>query len=60
MDAAADLASLRHVARAAGFSWTDAELAEIRPMVEAVLRALASLDAIDVGPAEPTTHYRIL
>jgi Asp-tRNA(Asn)/Glu-tRNA(Gln) amidotransferase C subunit len=49
---------LRHGARLAGFAWTDAELEEIRPQVEAALRLLRALEAAPVGDAEPTTHYR--
>jgi hypothetical protein len=60
MDDNYDLATLRHAARVAGFTWTDAELDEIRPMVQAALRALATLDAVPAGNAEPTTQYRIL
>jgi Asp-tRNA(Asn)/Glu-tRNA(Gln) amidotransferase C subunit len=53
-----DLGTLRAGARLAGFSWTDAELEEIRPQVEAALRLLRVLEAVPVGDAEPTTHYR--
>lgn len=60
MDDNYDLETLRHAARVAGFSWMDEELSEIRPMVQAALRALAALDAIPAGDAEPTTQYRIL
>ena len=53
-----DLETLRRGARLAGFAWSDAELEEIRPQVEAALRMLRTLEAVDVGGAEPTTHYR--
>jgi Asp-tRNA(Asn)/Glu-tRNA(Gln) amidotransferase C subunit len=53
-----DLDTLRRGARLAGFAWTDAELEDIRPQVEATLRLLRALEAIPVGDAEPTTHYR--
>jgi hypothetical protein len=39
-DEAIDLETLRRGARLAGFSWSDAELEEIRPMVIAGLRVL--------------------
>jgi Asp-tRNA(Asn)/Glu-tRNA(Gln) amidotransferase C subunit len=57
-DEAIDLETLRHGARLAGFSWSDAELEEIRPMVTAALRVLQALEAAPVGDMEPTTHYR--
>jgi Asp-tRNA(Asn)/Glu-tRNA(Gln) amidotransferase C subunit len=53
-----DLDTLRHGARLAGFTWTDAELEEIRPQVEGVLRLLRALEAVPIGDLEPTTHYR--
>ena len=53
-----DLETLRRSARLAGFAWTDAELEAIRPQVEATLRLMRALEAIPVGDAEPTTHYR--
>jgi hypothetical protein len=55
---AIDLDTLRHGARLAGFIWSDAELEDIRPHVEAALRLLAALEAVAVGEVEPTTHYR--
>jgi Asp-tRNA(Asn)/Glu-tRNA(Gln) amidotransferase C subunit len=53
-----DLETLRRGARLAGFAWSDAELEEIRPQVEAMLRMLRTLDTVPVGDAEPTTLYR--
>jgi Asp-tRNA(Asn)/Glu-tRNA(Gln) amidotransferase C subunit len=53
-----DLATLRHGARLAGFDWSDAELEEIRPQVENLVRLLRALDAVAVGDGEPTTVYR--
>ena len=53
-----DLDTLRRGARLAGFTWTDAELEEIRSQVEGVLRQLRALEAVPVGATEPTTHYR--
>jgi len=55
---AIDLDTLRRGARLAGFAWSDAELEEIRPQVEAALRLLRALEATSVGDVEPTTHYR--
>ena len=52
-----DLATLRQGSRLAGFAWSDAELEDIRPHVEAALRLLRALEAIPVE-AEPTTTYR--
>ena len=57
MSSPIDLHSLRLGARLAGFAWSDAELEEIRPQVEAALRLLRALEAIPVD-AEPTTYYR--
>jgi Asp-tRNA(Asn)/Glu-tRNA(Gln) amidotransferase C subunit len=53
-----DLDTLRRGARLAGFTWTDAELEEIRSQVEGVLRQLRALEAVPVAEVEPTTHYR--
>ncbi|HEX9819824.1 MAG TPA: hypothetical protein VGD07_09455 [Methylomirabilota bacterium] len=53
-----DLDTLRRGARLAGFAWTDAELEEIRPQVQAALRLLRALEAVPVGDTEPTTLYR--
>ena len=53
-----DLETLRAGARLAGFNWSDAELEEVRPQVEAALRVLRVLDSADLSSAEPTTHYR--
>lgn len=55
-----DLETLRRAARLAGFDWPDGELEAIRPMVEASLRLLASLEALPLDAVEPTTQYRIL
>ena len=55
---AIDLDALRRGAHLAGFAWSDAELEDIRPQVEAALRLLRALEAIAVGEAEPTTQYR--
>ena len=55
-----DLETMRHVARLAGFEWSDAELDAIRPLVEASLRMLAGLETLPLDDVEPTTHYRIL
>ena len=53
-----DLETLRRGAQLAGFVCTDGELEEIQPLVEATLRMLRALDAVPLGDAEPTTHYR--
>jgi hypothetical protein len=55
-----DLDTLRRCARLAGFDWTDADLETIRPMVEASLRLLASLETLPLDGVEPTTQYRML
>jgi hypothetical protein len=55
-----DLEDLRRAARMAGFDWSEAELETIRPMVEASLRLLATLEALPLDSVEPTTQYRIL
>ena len=54
-----DLDALRGAARVAGFDWSDAELEALRPMVEASLRLLASLDDLPLADVEPTTQYRM-
>lgn len=54
---AIDLETLRQGARLAGFTWTDAELEEIRPQVEATLRMLRALEAV-TADAEPAMQYR--
>jgi Asp-tRNA(Asn)/Glu-tRNA(Gln) amidotransferase C subunit len=53
-----DIETLRRGAWLAGFTWSDAELEQLRPQVEAMLRLLGALDAVPLGDAEPTTHYR--
>jgi hypothetical protein len=53
-----DLETLRQGARLAGFSWSDAELEEIRPQVEAVRRMLHTFDTVLTDDTEPATHYR--
>ena len=55
-----DLDTLKRTARLAGFEWTDEELERIRPMVQASLRLLASLETLPLDAVEPTTQYRIL
>jgi hypothetical protein len=57
-DESIDLDTLRHGARLAGFSWSDAELQELRPHVESALRLLRSLQTVPLGETEPTTQYR--
>jgi hypothetical protein len=57
-DDASDLETLRRGARLAGFTWSDAELEEIRAMVVAGVRALHALEAAPIAEVEPTTHYR--
>jgi hypothetical protein len=54
------LDAIRTLARLHGFEWTDAEIEAIRPAAEASLAMLARLRAIDLGPADPTTQFRIL
>jgi hypothetical protein len=57
-DDANDLETLRRGARLAGFTWSDAELEEIRAMAMAGVRALHALETAPVAEIEPTTHYR--
>jgi hypothetical protein len=54
-----DLDTLRRTARLAGFDWSDAELEAIRPLVEASLRLLASLETLELEATEPSTQYRM-
>jgi Asp-tRNA(Asn)/Glu-tRNA(Gln) amidotransferase C subunit len=53
-----DLETLRSGARLAGFAWSDIELEEIRPQVEAALQQFRVLESVELGSTEPTTHYR--
>jgi Asp-tRNA(Asn)/Glu-tRNA(Gln) amidotransferase C subunit len=53
-----DLDTLRRGAQLAGFDWSDAELQEIRPQVEAALRMLRVLETVEVGGVEPAMLYR--
>jgi hypothetical protein len=57
-DEALDLETLRRGARLAGFTWSDAELEEIRPQVVAGTRVLQALEAAPVDGVEPATQYR--
>jgi Asp-tRNA(Asn)/Glu-tRNA(Gln) amidotransferase C subunit len=59
-DGPIDLESMRRIARAAGFTWSDAELEAIKPAADALLALLARLDAADLGDAEPAAQYRVL
>jgi hypothetical protein len=54
------LDTLRAIVRLRGFAWTDDELEAMRPAAEAALAMLATLRALDLGSADPTTQYRIL
>lgn len=51
--------TIRALARVHGFEWTDAEIEAIRPLAEASLAMLARLREVDLGPADPTTQFRI-
>ena len=54
------LATLRAVADAHGFPWSDAELEAALPAVGRLLEMLASLEAVALDDAaEPTTHFRV-
>jgi Asp-tRNA(Asn)/Glu-tRNA(Gln) amidotransferase C subunit len=53
-----DLETLRRGAQLAGFTWTDAELEEIRPQVESALRLLRALESPDLAGREPSVVYR--
>lgn len=57
-DETIDLETLRRGARLAGFTWSDAELEEIRSLVTAGTRVLQALEAAPIGDIEPTTRYR--
>ncbi len=54
-----DLATLKRVARFAGFDFTEAELEAIRPGLERALDQLARLEALPLAGLEPTTQYRM-
>ena len=54
---AIDLETLRRGAQLAGFTWSDAELEELRPQVETMLRMLRVLETI-TADAEPAMQYR--
>ena len=51
--------TIRMLARLQGFEWTDAEIEAIRGAADTALAMLARLRALDLGPADPTTQYRI-
>jgi Asp-tRNA(Asn)/Glu-tRNA(Gln) amidotransferase C subunit len=55
-----DSATLKRVARLAGFEFTDADLDTIRPALERALDGLARLEALPVASVEPTIQYRML
>jgi Asp-tRNA(Asn)/Glu-tRNA(Gln) amidotransferase C subunit len=55
-----DLETLRRGARLAGFEWTDAELEDLRPQLEAALRMLQTLERVAGDDLEPSTLYRTL
>ena len=50
---------IRTLARLSGFEWTDAEIEAIRPAAGAAIAMLAGLRALDLGPSDPTTQYRM-
>ena len=54
------VALLRAIADQYGLPWSDAELEAALPSVTAALALLASLDAVPVGDAEPTTQFRAI
>lgn len=57
---APSLATLRAIADLHGLPCSDDELRAALPAVTGALALLASLDAVDVGDAEPTTHFRVV
>jgi hypothetical protein len=52
--------ALRRIAALTGFTWTDAELAVIRPAIERALDLLRTLEALPLDDTEPAGQYRIL
>jgi Asp-tRNA(Asn)/Glu-tRNA(Gln) amidotransferase C subunit len=54
------LDEMRHAVRLAGFEWTDAELAALRPGLARALEALEALERLPLEDAEPATQYRVL
>lgn len=60
MDTIADLPTLRHAARLAGFEWTDAELQAILVSVETTRTLLAALEALPLADVEPVTRYSVI
>jgi len=53
------LDAMRSAMRLAGFAWSDAELAALRPGLERALASLDELERLPLGDTEPTTQYRI-
>ncbi len=51
---------LRAIVRAAGFTWSDADLEAMRPAAARALEMLAALETAPVGAVEPATQYRIV
>lgn len=54
------LESLVRAAQLAGFDWNEQDLESIRPGLTLVLAALARLERLPIGAAEPTTTYRVV
>jgi hypothetical protein len=54
------LDDLRRLAETAGFEWSDQEIQALLPAFVRSVALLRSLDAVDLGPIEPTTHYSVL
>ena len=53
------ISSMREIARAHGFSWSDTELEALRPIVERTLTLLERLETIPPPGADPTTQFRM-
>jgi hypothetical protein len=55
-----DLDVLRRLANAAGFSWSDAELESLRPLIAQARAALEGLRTLPLHEVEPATQFRVL
>ena len=54
-----DVATLQRAAALAGFDFTEAELAALRPGLDRALEQLRQLQMQSVGALEPTTHFHL-
>jgi hypothetical protein len=54
-----DVATLQRAAALAGFEFTEAQIAALRPGLDRALEQLRQLPMLSMGAREPTTHFRM-